>query len=79
MTSTKILEVLTLPPFVRKIYVLFVRKFGVIFDPPPPSFCADHALTLFFFGWFWPKGRLSSFLLPEPIQGPKKKPMPKRE
>ena len=27
-----------------------------------------------FFGRFWPKGRLSSFLLPEPIQGPKKTP-----
>ena len=28
------------------------------------------------FGRFWPKGRLSSFLLPEPIQGPKNNPMP---
>ena len=36
MTSMKILEVLTLSPSVRKIYVLFVHKFGVIFDPPPP-------------------------------------------
>ena len=43
-----------------------------------PKQAGGHASTLGFFGRFWPKSRLSSFLLPEPIQGPKKNPMPKR-
>lgn len=36
----------------------------------------DQASASEVFGQFWLKGQFSSFLLPEPIQGPKKPPMP---